>query len=374
MPPVTIDLRLADDSRDIVHRAVQALAEGKLVAFPTETVYGVAASALNPEAVARLREAGGAQGAAPLALAIKSADDALDYAPNLSAVGMRLARRCWPGPVVLEVKSVPKDSLMRQLPTAVQGAVAPEGDVALCVPAHQTIHDVLRMLAGPLVLRSTGHNGQANSLTAQEVTAALGDDVQLVLDDGRSRYGQPPSVVRLDGNQFEVVRCGVVSQQTIKRLASLMIVFVCTGNTCRSPMAEAICRKLFAERRGCKIDELEDRGVVVASAGIAAMMGGMPAAEAVEVMSSVYGVNVSDHEAQPVTAQLVRHADYILTMTRSHRQALLQEWPEAAARTFQLCHNRTDVSDPIGSPVESYRRCAEQIRAELETWLPIIDG
>ena len=76
MPPVVIDLRQTDDWRDVVHRAVQALVEGRLVAFPTETVYGLAASALDAKAVDQLLHVKGRQAGHPLTLAIKSADEA----------------------------------------------------------------------------------------------------------------------------------------------------------------------------------------------------------------------------------------------------------------------------------------------------------
>ena len=101
MPPVVIDLRSAEDWRDVVHRAVQALAEGGLVAFPTETVYGLAASALDENAVGRLLAAKDRTVAKPLTLAIKSADEARDYAPDMCPLARRLARRCWPGPITL---------------------------------------------------------------------------------------------------------------------------------------------------------------------------------------------------------------------------------------------------------------------------------
>ena len=107
-----------------------------------------------------------------------------------------------------------------------------------------------------------------------EVVASLGDDVELVLDDGPSRFGQPSSVVRVIGKQYEILRDGVVPQKTLARLASLMVLFVCTGNTCRSPMAESICRRMVARRLGCGLDETEDQGVIVMSAGVAAMTGG----------------------------------------------------------------------------------------------------
>jgi protein-tyrosine phosphatase len=197
------------------------------------------------------------------------------------------------------------------------------------------------------------------------VVSALGEQVDLVLDDGRSRFGQASSVVKVDDRGFEVLRSGVVSEQTLRRLSNLFILFVCTGNTCRSPMAEAMCRKLLADRLGCRADELEERGVLVMSAGLSAYLGGRPAAEAVEVMQSI-GADLTQHESQPLTAQLVRHADIIWTMTRSHRQAILAQWPGAASRCELLCLDMRDVPDPIGGPIELYQRCAEQIKAELE--------
>lgn len=364
MPPIVIDVRSAEDSRDVVHRAVQALVEGKLVVLPTETVYGLAASALDEAAVERLMEAKRRPSGQAVTLAVKSADDALDYVPQLSPIGRRLARRCWPGPVTLVVENHHPESLLKHLPPKALAAVVPRHSVGLRVPAHPLALDVLRMMTGPLALTSANRAGSPDAVTAEEALAELGDDVSLVLNDGRSRLGQPSSVVRVKEREFEVLRRGVVSEQTLRRLSSLIILFVCTGNTCRSPMAEVLCRQMIAERLGCSPAELADRGVLVMSAGLQAMMGGRPSEEAVTVMRTM-GLNLADHVSQPLTPQLVQHADLIWTMTRSHRQAIVGAWPDAAARTVVLCRNQDDVVDPIGGPVEFYEQCAEQIRAEL---------
>ena len=250
MPPVVIELRSAEDWRDVVHQAVQALAEGKLVAFPTETVYGVAASALDERGVRRLVELKGRRRGHPLSLAVKSADEARDYAPGMSSLAQRLARRCWPGPVTLVVDDVHPESLRRRLPPAVQEWVSPKRTIGLRVPGHEVVLDVLRMLAGPLVLSSANLGGQAEAVTAQQVLDALGDRIDLVLDDGPCRFGEPSSVVRVEGNRYKILRPGVVPEKTLQRLASLMILFVCTGNTCRSPMAEAIARQPVGQAAG----------------------------------------------------------------------------------------------------------------------------
>ena len=372
MPPMVIDIRRADDARDVVHQAVQALAEGHLVVFPTETVYGLAASALSDTAVERLLKVKGRAEGNPLALAVKSADDALDYAPRLSPLGRRLARRCWPGPLTLVVDSDQQDSLLTKLPPLAHKAIVPNGAVGLRVPAHALILDALRMLAGPVALSSANRSGGPDPVTAQQVVETLGNDVQLVLDDGTSRFGQPSSVVRVRNSSLEMLREGVVSQATLRRLSSFVLVFVCTGNTCRSPMAEALARKLLAQRLKCGIEELEDRGVIVASAGLAAAMGGRPAPQAVEVLKS-RGLDLTQHESQPLNEQLVRHADLILTMTRGHREAIVAQWPSAAARTQVLREDEADVPDPVGGPAELYQRCSEQIEAELKYWVPRLE-
>lgn len=368
MPPVVIDVRNAEDLRDVVHRAVQSVAEGRLVALPTETVYGLAASALDEGAVARLLEVKGRSLGHPLTLAVRGPDAAWDYVPNLSPLAQRLARRCWPGPITLVVDAAHPESLVHRLPPTVQQAVAPEKSVGLRVPGHQLVLDVLRMLGGPLVLTSANRTGQPDALTAGEVLSELGEEVDLVLDDGPCRFGQPSSVVRVTGNHYEVLRAGVVPAMTLKRLSSVMLLFVCTGNTCRSPMAEAMARHILSKRLGCAPDELEDHGVIVASAGVAAVMGGRASPESVRVMADM-GINLMDHETQPLSEPLVRHADVIFAMSRSHREAILAQWPGAAERARLLDRQGSDICDPIGGPLERYQRCAAQIQTELESQL-----
>jgi protein-tyrosine phosphatase len=102
------------------------------------------------------------------------------------------------------------------------------------------------------------------------------------------------------------------------------------------------------------------------------MMGGRASHESVYVMEQA-GLDLKNHETQPLTEPLVRHADVIFTMTRSHREAILAQWPAAAPRVKLISRDGSDVVDPIGGPLERYEQCAKQLREEITQRLKEID-
>jgi len=364
-----INLRELDDRRDAVHQAVQVLVEGGIVALPTETVYGLAASALDAAAVERLAVVKGRREEHPMTLAIRDAADVLDFVPNISVLGARLARRCWPGPVTLVFDGTHPEAAGARLSKRVLPLVMPEsGTIGLRVPSHPAPLDILQMISGPLVFSSANLSGRPDAVSASEVVENLGDRVDLVLDDGPCRFARPSTVIRVDGEHYGILREGVVPVSTVARLSRMMILFVCTGNTCRSPMAEMICRHHLSKRLGVSIEDLEDQAVIVMSAGVSASVGGSAASEAVAAVEQI-DPKLRDlamrHETQPVTDALIQHADVIFTMTQMHRQAIVSHWPTVAGRTHTLHADGRDVADPIGGPFDRYKRCAAQMETEI---------
>ena len=250
MSTVFIDLNQTEDVRDVIHRAVEALSSGQIIAFPTETVYGLAASAFKPEAVERLWEIKGRDPNKPFALALKSYEEALDYVPQMTPTAKRLARRCWPGPVTL-VMDVDPQSVVHQLEPAVVSSTIPNGTIGLRVPDYDLALQILRLCAGPIVLTSANRSGSPAAINGRQVMDQLDGDVNLVIDGGDTRYQDASTVVKVD-DTIKVLRQGVVKESTIRELTDFVALVVCTGNTCRSPMAEAIMKMQFAKQLGLR--------------------------------------------------------------------------------------------------------------------------
>lgn len=363
-----LDIRATDDVRDIVHRSVQALVEGRVIGVPTETVYGLAADALNESAVERLCEIKGRDTKTPLALSVSSRESAGDFFDQLTPLARRLSYRCWPGPLTLVVPSQSDRSAVTQLPDSVRRRIVGEfGCVGFRVVDHRIVNDIHRLLSGPLVMSSANISGQPAPTSAKGAVEQLGDAIPLLLDDGPTRYGGASTVVRVIGNQMELLREGVIEREAMNQFIKPVIVLVCTGNTCRSPMAEFLLKEQLRQKFG------NDETVQVLSAGLAASPGNIAAAQAVEVMEK-RGLDLTPHSSRILDDAVMNVADLVLTMTRGHQSAILAAWPDMHDRVHTLRRDGGDVSDPVGMPVEVYSSCAQQIENELSAWIEVLDS
>ncbi len=333
----------------VIAEAVAALTRGAVIGLPAESVYLLAARADDPKALGALRalaaELPGADGTPTWC----AADAGALAEAALPAVLARVTERYWPGPLTLAVRARGGAAHLSLAPGLAEG-----GWTRVAVPAHEGTRAVLAAAPFPVAVHGIG------ATEAAALRAALDPArVPFVFDGGRARLGEPTAVAAVGPGRCAVLREGLVSADDLRRAAGLAIVFVCTGNTCRSPMAEGLARQALAERLGVAPKDLGRFGFEVASAGVHAGPGAPASDHAVRVMER-RGIDLSAHASSPVLPRVILASDRVYCLTHSHRDALLGVLPPGkGAHVALLDPDGGDVPDPFGGSLERYARTAE---------------
>ncbi len=193
--------------REEIERAVRILRAGGLVAFPTETVYGLGADARDPDAVGRIFAAKGRPADHPLIVHLPSAAHLDRWAARVPEAARVLAARFWPGPLTIILAK--RDDV----PLAVTGG---QGTVGLRVPDHPLARELLEAFGGGLAAPSANRFGSVSPTTAQHVRDELGDAVELILDGGPCRVGVESTIVDLSGDAPALLRPGGISREQLE--------------------------------------------------------------------------------------------------------------------------------------------------------------
>ena len=309
----------------------------------------------------RLRELKARSDNKPFAVHVASPKQVGCYVPQLWPVAKKLIHTAWPGPVTLVFQMPSGDValLKKRWPAKQFKQMYYQNSIGLRCPDNQVAQDLLAILPGPVVAPSANLSGQAPATEADHVMDSLNGKVDMVLDGGPSRYGKSSTVVKLKPGGYELLREGVLDARSISKMAQVVILFVCTGNICRSPMAEAICKHVLAKKLRCKPEGLGARGYCLVSAGTFAGSCGQMTGEAQQALAQM-DIESGSHCSEPLTADIINRADYIYVMSDEHGQVVNQIVPGASAKVLPLDQQRA-IADPLGGGLEVYRKCAENI-------------
>ena len=189
----------------LLNQAVQLLRDGGVVAFPTDTVYGVGVDPFQPEAVRRLYRIKGRPEDKPIAILVGSIEDVARVAQTPSRTFSRLADRFWPGGLTLIVET-------RELPPEI---TAGGSTVGVRMPDHPLTLELLRGFGGPIATTSANRSGQNPATSAEEVGAQLGGRVNLIVDGGDTITKVASTVLDLSVSPPKILRHGGISEELL---------------------------------------------------------------------------------------------------------------------------------------------------------------
>ncbi len=335
-----------------LERAGEILRAGGLVAFPTETVYGIAVAATDPVAVERLYALKGRPRDKPMSMMVAGMDPVRERCPNIPPKALQLIKRFWPGSLTIVLPTQHPD-----------GSAA--GLIGFRYPSHPLAQGLVEAAGVPLLVPSANLSGKPPATTADEVLEQFPDELELVIDGGPAKKRLASSVVKVEGDDVTVLREGAIPQWRIEEPHWAHVLFVCAGNTDRSPLAAALLRRRLAETLGCTEDELEDRGFRVSSAGLAADPGARASRRTRRIAREAFTppLDLDMHRAQKLTQEVLDQATRIVCMERGQREQILAFFPHRVREVLLLDPEGGNIDDPAGESMQVYKRLASRLDA-----------
>ncbi len=356
-----------------IKEAAQMIDAGGLVAFPTETVYGIACR-VEAKSLNRLDDLKGRNTDKHYTLHIGRATDVEKYVPAAGLRARKLIKNVWSGPVTIVFELTDSD-IKKQRETIkkeVFECLYKDNTIGIRCPDNAVAAMLLQETKLPVVAPSANKTGKPPATDAEQVLAQFSGQIDLLLDGGPCKYKKSSTVVKIGKKGLEILRKGGYSIEELEAMSEVRFLFVCTGNTCRSPMAEGMFRKFLAEKLQCKVDQLDKIGYKISSAGVM-NMAGSPASEEAIAACAAKGIDIKAHKSKTLTRQLVKESDFIFAMTRTHCERVADIEPQAAQKCILLAGDR-EVPDPIGQSEDVFNDCADLIEKAVrerisELWI-----
>ncbi len=355
---------MEDKLKKLIEKAISGLKSGGIVAFPTDTVYGIGADFQNESAIKKVFNVKERESDKPLTLLLPDSGELHRFVKTIPKAAQRLIETFWPGPLTLVFKA------SGRIPAYLLG---PDSTVGIRVCSNEIARALIRGFGSPLATTSANVSGEEPLRSGSEVSSKMGEEIDFVLP-GFCGFAPSSTVLNLSRFPPAVERKGAISPLFLGRIMGrkvrlcenvfFKILLVCTGNACRSPIAEGLLRKMIPPDLSKKL--------MVASAGTAALAGSKPTEFAIDAANELGG-DITGLVCKELSPKIITDADLILCMEQSQRDRVADMVPDAWEKTDLLKgygkeglpKYEREIEDPIGLQLEAYRRVAREIQSSL---------
>ncbi len=341
----------ADESS--IKKAIRVLRKGGIIIFPTDTVYGIGCDINNSAAIKEIYRIKQRKRDKPLVMFLSEKSEIKNYVKELTKSSKTIIEHLIPGPLTLIFKA--KTGTFPEF-------TGRKNTISVRVPDYPLLKKLIKKCSVPLATTSVNVSGGIPAETHKKI----GLDVDLILTDDNIPEGTPSTVLDISRYPPILRRKGALSIQTIEKYivpkvrfhSSIVynIVFVCTANSCRSPMAEGILKSLI-KQKGLKNVSVSSCGTIQNS--------GFPATPNAILAISELGYSIRNHRSKSITKKILKDADLFLCMENLHKRHILKLEPNLQDRTFLLTEfagKHGEILDPIGQNIDTYRKVAGDIQ------------
>lgn len=361
--------------RNVLNRTIEVLRSGGIIVYPTNTLYGLGVDAFNLKALERLFIVKQRTMDQPVSLMVASIEQLVQLFARTDERQQKVLRKLLPGKFTVILESKFKQNL------AYFASGPSKTKVGFRVAELPFNQKLLIKFGNPISSTSANVAGKPNAKTVQEIIAQFGDRLDLILDAGPTPDLKGSTIIDLAKNPFLMLREGSVNlsqvkkiiapEKVLKRKEKFVITFVCSGNICRSPMAEGILKKFLSRTKFKNL-------VVVQSAGTLELTSGPAHPNAISV-ARLLGVDIAAHQARTITREMVEQSDLIIAMALNHFEFLKSNFPDQAEKVVLLktWERKTGIGnpsipDPIGHDINFFEKVAEEIKNEIKRIMPFL--